>query len=101
MQLGDQGHSHPVEAIAGSKAVDQPVLGAQQLCAASQACDDPRHHEAKEDILFHRKAVELCRSHIQAHRPELEALGGVEQEVVHQQPHHKGDHKGGGGPEAK
>ena len=37
----------------------------------------------------------------ETHRPELEALGGVEQEIVDEKSHHHGDDEGRGEPEAE
>lgn len=65
--------------------------------AGDGAGDDKAH----QDVLLHREAVELRRRHVQAHGPQLEALGGVEQEIVHQQSHRQGDDEGGGDPQAE
>ena len=101
MQLTDQGHGHAVESVAVAEAVDEPELGPQQLGAAAQAGDGAGDDKAHQDVLLHREAVELRRRHVQAHGPQLEALGGVEQEIVHQQSHRQGDDEGGGDPQAE
>lgn len=79
-KLADEGHGHAVEAVA----VDEVELGAQQVGAAAQARDGTGDDEAHQYIPLDDKAVELRRRHVQSHRPEPKALGGVEQEVVDQ-----------------
>ena len=101
MELTDEGHGHAVEAVASGEAVDEPVLGAQQLRAAAQAGDDAGDHEADQNVALDSEAIELGRRHVQPHRPELEALGGVEQEIVDEQPRHQSQHQGRGAPQAE
>ena len=101
MELSDERHGHAVEAVAGTEAVDQAELGAQQLRAAADARDDAGDDEAEEDEPLHREAVEFGGRHVEAHGPKLEAHGGVEQEVVDQKADDHRDHEGAGAPQAK
>ena len=57
MQLGDQGHGHAVEAVAGGEAVDQAVLGTQQLGAAAQTRDDTETTKLKRMYRFTAKPL--------------------------------------------
>ena len=101
MELADERHGDAVEAIAVAEVVDETVLGAQELGAAAETGDDAGDHEAHEDVALDGEAVELRGRHVETHRPELEALGGVEQEIVDEKSHHHGDDEGRGEPEAE